>query len=189
MERVLERHDRWAAGGRAGDLDRILDRFGARVDEHRALLAGAAGRELGESAAHLDVRLVGADDEALVEVLLGLLLHGSDHRRMAMAEVLAADAAREVDERAPVDIRDAGAFRVSDNQARRRHTGGDVPCSVRRDPLRLGALPHGHRAIMHLPKRDFSVYVRRTMSLRTRRCLRFECAGVAQLVEQVICNH
>ena len=77
VERALERDDRWAAGRRAGDLDRVLDRFRARVDEHRALLAAAARRELGESPAHADVRLVDPDDEALVQARSACSLHGS----------------------------------------------------------------------------------------------------------------
>ena len=99
MERVLEDDDRRAAGRGARDLHRVLDRLRAGVDEDRALLARPARRELGQPAADLDVRLVGADDGALVQVAVGLLLDRLDDGRVAMAEVLAADPAREVDER------------------------------------------------------------------------------------------
>ena len=97
---------RGAAGRRARDLHRVLDRLGARVDEDRALLAAAARRELGEPPADLDVRLVDADHEALVEVAVGLLLDRlDDRRRCRWPGVLAADPAGEVDERAAVDVR------------------------------------------------------------------------------------
>ena len=58
----------------ARDLDRVLDRLRARVDEQRALLVAAAGRELREPPADLDVRLVHPDHEALVQVAVDLFV-------------------------------------------------------------------------------------------------------------------
>ena len=65
--------------------------LGAGVHEDRALLAAAARRELGEAPADLDVRLVDADHEALVEVAVGLLLDRLDDRGVPVTGVLAAD--------------------------------------------------------------------------------------------------
>ncbi len=123
MERVLEDDDSRPAGRGAGDLDRVLDALGARVHEQRALLAAPARRELAEAPADLDVRLVGADDEALMQVAVGLLLHGLDDRRVPVAKVLAADASCEVDERATVDVGDARSLRLRDHEARGRDSG------------------------------------------------------------------
>ena len=60
---VVEDDHRVAAGVRAGDLDRVLDRLGAGV-EQGGLLRVVAGRQLGERLAHLDVPLVRRDHEA-----------------------------------------------------------------------------------------------------------------------------
>ena len=60
--------------------------------------APGARRQLGQPPADLDVGLVDADHEALVEVLVGLSLDRVDDGREAVARVLAADAAGEVDE-------------------------------------------------------------------------------------------
>ena len=49
-----------AAGGDAGDLDRVLDRLGAGRDEDRALLE-VAGHEGVQPLAEADVVLVGQD--------------------------------------------------------------------------------------------------------------------------------
>src|SRR5204862_5842793 len=94
------------AGRGAGDLDRVLDGFGAAVQEQALLRLARARRELGESAADLDVRLVYPDHEALVEVRVDLLVHGRDGGRQPVARVLAAEAAREVDVRLAVDVLD-----------------------------------------------------------------------------------
>src|SRR4029078_3310128 len=79
------------------------------VDEDAALLAAAAGRELGEPPADLDVGLVGADHEALVEGPGELLVEPGDGGGEVVAGVLAADAAGEVDVAAAVEVPDPGA--------------------------------------------------------------------------------
>ena len=90
MEGVVEDDDRRSAGGGARDLDRVLDRLGAGVDEQGLLLVAAARRELGEPPADVDVRLVHADHEALVQVAVDLLVDGRDGGGQAVAGVLAA---------------------------------------------------------------------------------------------------
>ena len=69
VERVVEDDDGGTTGGSARDLDRVLHRLRAGVDEDRLLLGARARRELGEAPAHLDVRLVDPDHEALVEIV------------------------------------------------------------------------------------------------------------------------
>ena len=71
-----------------------------------------------------------------MEEARGLLLHGFDDARMRVADVEAADAAREVDERVPVDVGDRGAaaFRDHDGQVERERVGDDAL-------LALGDLP------------------------------------------------
>jgi hypothetical protein len=114
-------------GRGARDLDRVLDRLGARVHEDRALLAVAARRELREALADVHERLVRPDHEALVQVAVGLRLDRLDDRGVAVARVLAADAACEVDERASVHVGHARALRLGDDEPRRRHPRSHVP--------------------------------------------------------------
>ncbi len=140
--------DRRAAGRRARDLDGVLDRLGARVHEDRALLSAAARRQLGKPAADLDVRLVDADHEALVQVPICLLLDRLDDRGMPVARVLAADPAREVDVGAPVRVGDARALGVRDDELRRRHARRDVARAVGEDPLRRCRVSRLHRGII-----------------------------------------
>ena len=113
-----------AAGGGAGDLDRVLDRLRAGVDEQRLRLA-FAGPQLVQPPADLDVRLVHPDHEALVQVAVDLLVHRADDGLGVVPEVLARDPAREVEELAPVRVPDAGAFRPRDHEVRRRHAARD----------------------------------------------------------------
>ena len=106
--------------------------------------APGARRELGEPAADVDVRLVDADHEALVEVLVRLPVDRLDDRREAMPGVLAADAAGEVDERAPVDVGDARALGVRDDEPRRRDPARHVALALGEDPLGDGMLDRRH---------------------------------------------
>ena len=157
MERVVEDDDRRAARRRARDLDRVLHRLGSRVEEDRLLLAAGARRELGQPAADLDVGLVDADHEALVEVLVGLGLDRVDDGREPVARVLAADAAGEVDERAPVDVGDTGSVGVGDDELRDRDAGAHVPRPLGEDALVGGDLGGGvHRVSMTQLRGDFT---------------------------------
>ena len=148
MEGVVEDDHRGTAGRRARDLDGVLDRLGARVHEDRALLAAAARRQLGEPAADLDVRLVDADHEALVQVAIRLLLDRVDDRGVPVAGVLAADPSGEVDVGAPVRVGDARALGVRDDELRRRHAGSDVARAVGEDPLGRCRVSRLHRGII-----------------------------------------
>ena len=78
----------------------------------------AAGRELGEAAADLDVRLVHPDHEALVQVLVDLRVDRLDDGGQRVAEVGAAEAAGEVDVLAPFGVPDAGALGARDDERR-----------------------------------------------------------------------
>jgi hypothetical protein len=108
VEGAVEDEDAAPARGGARDLDRVLDRLGARVDEDR-LRRGLARPELVELLGHVDVALVGADHEALVQVAVDLLVDRPHDRRVPVPEVLAGDAAGEVEV--------LPAFRVPDPRA------------------------------------------------------------------------
>ena len=112
MEAAVEDDHRAAPGERARDLHRVLDGLGAGADQQRLVLAvAAARRQLGEPAADLDVRLVHRDHEALVQVAVGLRVDRGDDLRRVVAEVQAAEAAGEVDERRAVGVGDRRAAR------------------------------------------------------------------------------
>ena len=116
MEGAAEDEDGGAAGRRARDLDRVLDGLRAAVRGAELSLVGApTGRELGEQAAHLDVGLVHPDHEALVQVAVELLVDRLHRGREPVAGVLAAEAAGEVDVRAPVCVLDPRAFGAGDD--------------------------------------------------------------------------
>ena len=148
VERVLEDDDSLLAGRGAGDLDRVLDGFGAAVQEQALLRLSRARRQLGESAADLDVRLVDPDHEALVEVRVDLFLHGRDGRRQPVARVLAAEPAGEVDVRLAVHVFDPGALRARDDDRRGRDPTRHVLLAGGQDALALGPLLHRHETIL-----------------------------------------
>jgi hypothetical protein len=126
VEAVLEHDHCRAAGGCARDLDRVLDRLGPRVDEDRLALA-RAGRVLCETTAQLDIRLVRADHEALVEEGVDLLVDRGDDGAEAVARVLAGDPAGEVEVDRAVDCLDLRSLGATDDEPRRRDSAGDVP--------------------------------------------------------------
>jgi hypothetical protein len=142
---VIEDDDGLPAGGNTRDLDRILDRLRARVDEDAPLLAGRTGGELGEPAADLDVRLVRADHEALVQVPVDLLVDRGDGGGEVVAGVLAADTSGEVDVAATVDVPEPAAVGPVDDDGR----DGNAPCDVARasleNALAFGAVLDRHR--------------------------------------------
>ena len=76
MEGAVEDDHAGTAGGRARDLDGVLDRLGAGVDEQR-LRRALSGPDLVELLGDGDVRLVHPDHEALVEVAVDLLVNGA----------------------------------------------------------------------------------------------------------------
>ena len=116
---------RGAAGRRACDLHGVLDRLCARV-EQQALRRGVAGPELVQPPAHLDVRLVDPDHEALVEIAVDLLVDRADDPGRAVTQVLARDPAREVEVLAALGVPDARAPGPRDGELGRRDTPRDV---------------------------------------------------------------
>ena len=148
MEAVLEDDDAGASGRRARDLDRILDRLGARVHEDRLLALAGAGRVLCEPAAHLDVGLVRADHEALVEELVDLLVDRRDDRREPVPRVLARDPAREVEVDRAVRGLDLRALGAHDHEPGSRDASRDVALPRLEDVVDRRALPERHAAIL-----------------------------------------
>ncbi len=113
MVGVVEHDDRLPPGRLASDLDSVLHRFGARVEQRRPLLE-VARRQRVELLADVDVHLVRGDHEARVGEQLDLALHGFDHTRRGVADAGDRDAGREVDPLTTVDIGQRAAGRVID---------------------------------------------------------------------------
>jgi hypothetical protein len=97
----------------AGDLDRVLDRFGAGRHEQRLLRTGAR-RQLVEPLAQLDVGLVARDLETGVGQLVELLADGLEHLRMPVSRIEDRDAAGEVDVTASVRVPQQRIFSAID---------------------------------------------------------------------------
>ena len=96
------------------ELDCVLDRLGACVEEHR--LRGAFERRQREQPlGERDVDLVRDDREIGVREALELLLCGRDDLRMRMADVEDADAAGEVEEDVAVDVGERRSARLGDD--------------------------------------------------------------------------
>jgi bacterial/archaeal transporter family-2 protein len=150
VESPVEDDDCLTAGRRASDLDHVLDRLGAGIQKQALLLPVATRRELCEPAADLDVRLVHADHEALVQVAVHLLVDGRDGGRQPVAGVLAAEPSREVDVRAALDVLDPRALGPSHDEGRGRHSGRDVAFAGLDDGVGRGSLPQGHAASLLL---------------------------------------
>ena len=130
---VIERDHRRPPGVVAGDLHRVLDRLGARVEQRGALLVGArrAAREL---LADLHVPLVRGDHEAGVGELRDLLLHAADDGVGRVADRRDGDAGAEVDQRVAVGVEHHAAA-----------GGGDEDGQRGRDAARDGAVAALHQ--------------------------------------------
>ena len=111
VERALERDHAWAPRVEPGELDGVLDRLRARVEEGRPGLA-LDGDEPPETLRELDVQLVRDNCEIDVNQALSLLLDRLDDTRMPVADVRDPDATDEVDERVAVDVGDRRAARL-----------------------------------------------------------------------------
>src|SRR5580704_1036836 len=126
MESVFECKNRGAPGVGAGDLDGILDGFGAGVDQ-KSLLGELAWRNRIEPFGQCDVALVGKYVEAGVKEAVELSTNGFDHTGSAMPCVEAADSTREIDEAVAVNVFDDSAFGFGDKHGRgvigRAHDG------------------------------------------------------------------
>ena len=81
---MVEDDDRLPLGVRAGDLDGVLHRLGAGVEECGPLRVVAGGQAI-ECLAHLDVAGVGRDHEACVREVSDLTLHALDDARATVA--------------------------------------------------------------------------------------------------------
>ena len=108
MERILHHHDGGTAGVLAGDLDGVLNGFGAGVDQY-ALLGKVARSVFVELLAHLDVVGVRGGGEVGVGELSHFLPHGRDDFRRAVADTGHGDAGGKVDEAVAVHVGDGGA--------------------------------------------------------------------------------
>ena len=109
MEATLEGDHRGASCEEPCQLDGVLDRLRAGVEERRPH-AAADRDEGGESLRELDVPRVGDDGEIGVEKPRDLLRNGVEHTGMAVTDVDHTDSAGEIDEHISVDVGDRGAF-------------------------------------------------------------------------------
>ena len=116
---------------RARELDRVLDRLRPGVEERGAGLA-ADRRKPAKALRQGDVDLVGDDREVGVAEALELLLRGGDDPRVRVADVEAADAAGEVEERVSVDVGEERPppFLDHDRQVDRERLGDDALLAV-----------------------------------------------------------
>ena len=108
VERTLEHDHGLSLRVQPRELDRVLDRLSARIEERAARLAADRG-ESSEPLGELDVTLVRDDGEVRVQEALGLLDDRGDHAWMVVSDIDDANAADEVHERVAVDVRDRGA--------------------------------------------------------------------------------
>ena len=134
---VIERDDRVASRRQPGDLDRVLDGLGARIEQHGALLE-VAGGDLVELLGDGHVALVRRHHEAGVREVRRLL---GDCRRdggVARADGGDGDAGAEVDQRVAVDVDDHSAVGVG-------RENGNAGADARGDGTQ-SALPDLHRA-------------------------------------------
>ena len=157
MEGPLERDHAGPLRVRARELDRVLDRLGAGVEEGR-LRRARERRDRDQPLGELDVDLVRHDREVRVREARELLLRGFDDSRVRVPDVQAADAAGEVDERIAVDVCDrrAAALRREDGMDERKRSGdhallalGDL-ARARAGELgsNLDRLGHGHGLVI-----------------------------------------
>ena len=145
VEALIEADDRVALRGVAGDLDRVLDGLGARV-EQEPLERPLAGMTRNHALDGLDVALVLDHGVHLVHVAGGLLLDGRDDSIRRVAAVERTNATDEVDVLASLDIGDARAMRVIDEQRLRRHRRGHpaLALGLQRRGLGSGSLIDRH---------------------------------------------
>ena len=133
VESVFEGDDPRALCVGAGDLDCVLDGFGAAVHEQR-FLRKLAGRDFVHALGEPDVTFVGRDLHAGVQEVVELSVHGGDYRLLAMADIEAADAAGEIDVAVAVDVFEPGVFgfRYIHRRAVRKTAGHGLGCGARR---------------------------------------------------------
>ena len=145
VERPVEDDDAGPPGGGACDLHGVLDRLRPGVEEQG--FRGRASRpELVELLGDRDVGLVEADHEALVQIAVDLLVDGLDYRLGVVAEVLASDAAREIEVLTSVGVPDRRPFGAGDGHVRRRDSSRHVSIAPGADGRRVLDLFRRHRS-------------------------------------------
>ncbi len=125
VEATFEGDDGRAARVEARELHRVLDRFGAGIEERRTR-ATADRRKCGETLGELDVAGIGQDGEIGVEEASGLLGDRLRDARVAVPHVDDAHATCEIDEDVAIDVGDRGTVRAL-------HEDGQVDAQGRRD--------------------------------------------------------
>ena len=123
---VLEHRDGRAPRGQPRDLDGVLHRLRAGVEQRRALLVAAGGDRV-ERLGHGDVAVVRGDHETGVGERRHLVAYGLDHRGRAVADRGDGDARPEVDERVAVDVDDHAAAR---GRRVHRHDAAEAPATA-----------------------------------------------------------
>jgi hypothetical protein len=136
---TLERDHGRPLRPRPRELDRVLDRLGACVEE-RGLRRPSHRGDPGQPFGQLHVRLVRDDRVVGVREALELLLRRRDDARVRVSDVEAPDAAREIDERVAVDVGERRAPALGgDDRDMDRERGGDEPRVPGENLLRAGA--------------------------------------------------
>ena len=103
---------------------------------------------VGEPPADLDVGLVGADHEALVQETVDLLVDRGDDGREPVTRVLAGDPAREVEVDGAVGGLDLCALGAHDHESRRRDAARDEALARFEDVVCGRVLAKRHAAIL-----------------------------------------
>ena len=93
----------------SGDLDGVLDSFGAAVNKE-SLLREFSGRDFVHALGETDVAFIGRDLNAGMKKFIELAVDGVDHGLLAMARVSAAYASGEVNVAVAIDVFEPGVF-------------------------------------------------------------------------------
>ena len=153
VEGAAETDDPGAAGVHAGNLHRILHRFGAGRDEQR-LLRRLARRERVQFLGEGNGRLVRRHHEAGVAEAVELLADRGLHARVQMASVQHGDARPEVDVAAAFDVpelRIRGPVHVDGELARHAPGHGQLPALLQLFVAAHGALHQIRAGCRRLP--------------------------------------
>ena len=134
MERVREREHGGPAGRGARDLDGVLDRLGAGVEE-RGLDRSADRRPRRQPLGELDVRVVRDDREVGVQEAVDLRVHALGDRGVRVSDRQAADAACEVEEGVAVDVGEGRARGALDEDRDDERLGACHDGFLARDPV------------------------------------------------------
>ena len=105
VKRAGKGDDAGASGKGARDLDRVLDRLGARRDEHRAILLARVDKRV-QPFRQRDIALIRSDMETRVRERFRLFQDRRHHLRMPVAGVGHRDPGGEIDVATALDIED-----------------------------------------------------------------------------------